>query len=560
MLKKISQAAVLVSLMTTFMPTVNADSSLNRAGIPDSGSLLNELGPQRHITPRPEVPQVDVKVPTAKEESGQATAYIHKLVFDCEDLDVNERLQPLAAGKLDKKMTFADMQGLALAATNQLRKEGYMTALVYVPAQDLDGHVLHLKAMIGHYGDVNIKNTSRLTDERVLGYTYPVRPGQLIKSQPLDKSLLILNEIPGLQAKASLAPGVRPDTAKINIEVTNLEKQGGYAYVDNYGSKSTGGWRYGFNYHYDNLSRVGDMMELDYLRSSKGMNNYQFRYQIPVGRDGAIARVGYSHMNYEAGDRWTFLDNTGMANTLELGVTVPMKRSSKYSSWYDIVYRNRALDDSWFHDTLDSKKSSDSISLEVHGYVRENDYSDSYSIAQTLGNLGMDTEYARDRDSLLNTAGNYSKTNASLYHIQRLNNRWDLHASVTGQYAWKNLDSSEDFYVGGPDGVRAFPQGELGGDSGILGTLELRYRTGLPELQLTAFVDGARVEYDHDRIAGDTSDNIRNIFGAGLGLIYSKPRDWFAKFDWATPLGSHESTSEGETVHNAWWFRVVKQF
>jgi hemolysin activation/secretion protein len=161
---------------------------------------------------------------------------------------------------------------------------------------------------------------------------------------------------------------------------------------------------------------------------------------------------------------------------------------------------------------------------------------------------------------LLHTAGNYSKTNASLYHIQRLNNRLDLHASVTGQYAWKNLDSSEDFYVGGPDGVRAFPQGELGGDSGILGTLELRYRTGLPELQLTAFVDGARVEYDHDQMAGDTSDNIRNIFGVGLGLIYSKNRDWFAKFDWATPLGNHASTSEGENVHNAWWFRLVKQF
>ena len=130
-----------------------------------------------------------------------------------------------------------------------------MTALVYIPAQELDIHgVLRMKVILGRYGDVNITNHSQLTDERLLGYTYYLRPGQVIKAQPLDKTLLVLNDLPGVQAKGSLAPGNKPGTAKLILDASTLEKQGGYLYVDDYGSKSTGRWRFGGSYHYNNVS------------------------------------------------------------------------------------------------------------------------------------------------------------------------------------------------------------------------------------------------------------------------------------------------------------------
>ena len=94
---------------------------------------------------------------------------------------------------------------------------------------------------------------------------------------------------------------------------------------------------------------------------------------------------------------------------------------------------------------------------------------------------------------------NTNSVMGSFYYINQLNDRWQLHLSVSGQYGWNNLDSSEDFYIGGADAVRAFPQGETGGDSGLLGTLEFRYRTSIDGLTLTAFVDGGRVFYNHDR-------------------------------------------------------------
>lgn len=67
---------------------------------------------------------------------------------------------------------------------------------------------------------------------------------------------------------------------------------------------------------------------------------------------------------------------------------------------------------------------------------------------------------------------------------------------MSGQYGWTPLDSSEQFYISGADAVRAFVQGEAGGRSGLLGTVELRRILGRSGLTATAFVDAGRIMGD----------------------------------------------------------------
>ena len=559
--KKINKPMLIVGMMLTVLPIAAGavDAPYSATGAPDAGVLLNELEPGRHVTPRPAKPVIDNKMPVAKTVQQDVKAHVSKVIFECSELDVNERLQPVAADKIHRDMSFADMQALADAATATLRQDGYMTAVAYVPSQDLSGNVLKVKVIIGRYGDVYLSNKSSLMNSRLVGYTQAIRPGQLINDRSLNKALLILNDIPGMSVKASMEPGTKAGTAKLYIQAADLERQGGYVYADNYGNKSTGKTRFGFDYHFNNLSHVGDQLDAAFLTSTKVMRNYQLRYNLPVGRDGAMSRIAFSHMNYKLGDRYEYLNGDGLANTLEIGISVPMKRTLENSSFYDIAYRHRSLRDGLFDSELLSKKSSDSVELEIHGYQRQERDSLSYSLGHLVGKISMDNAWAKAQDAVLQTAGWYNKSMGSFYYINQLNDRWQLHLSVSGQYGWNNLDSSEDFYIGGADAVRAFPQGETGGDSGLLGTLEFRYRTSIEGLTLTAFVDGGRVFYNHDTTGMD-GDNGRNLAGVGLGLIYNKSRDWYAKFDWATPWGPHYSTTNGENVHNTCWLRVVKQF
>ena len=83
----------------------------------------------------------------------------------------------------------------------------------------------------------------------------------------------------------------------------------------------------------------------------------------------------------------------------------------------------------------------------------------------------------------------------------------NLHINLHSQLASKDLDGSEQFSLGGADGIRAYPQGEASGSSGYQATAELRYATSIANLSLVTFIDWGEVEInknigDHRNLAG----------------------------------------------------------
>src|SRR5262249_33663018 len=82
-----------------------------------------------------------------------------------------------------------------------------------------------------------------------------------------------------------------------------------------------------------------------------------------------------------------------------------------------------------------------------------------YSAGVSFGRLNLDgnaTDRAFD-DATARTHGEYTKGAYSLARQQRLGEAWSLYGAMSGQFASRNLDSSEKFMLGGPFGVRAYP-------------------------------------------------------------------------------------------------------
>ena len=125
---------------------------------------------------------------------------------------------------------------------------------------------------------------------------------------------------------------------------------------------------------------------------------------------------------------------------------------------------------------------------------------------------------------------------------------------LSGQKAANNLDSSEHIYLGGARGVRAYPQGEGSGDEGIMGTLELRYHTPVKGLTLSTYFDAG-----HVRVEKSEGDSM-TLKGWGLGVSYSKPNDWFARFDYARRIGSDVNMSDDAKSRQRMWFIAGKVF
>ena len=134
--------------------------------------------------------------------------------------------------------------------------------------------------------------------------------------------------------------------------------------------------------------------------------------------------------------------------------------------------------------------------------------------------------------------------------MQKLPGAFSLLARVSGQWASKNLDTSESFSLGGPYGVRGWPVGEGRGDAGLTGTVELRHNIALkPPLgtfQLSAFVDHGRV-WLNKRTYGlpqfnACACNSYSLSSAGAGLSW-RNRNFSLAGSWAHGLGNNPGRS-----------------
>ena len=578
-MKKITiSKAALAAVTALLIPCSVGFARTLPGGFIDAGQLLSELEPERHVLPNPQIPDVTLDLAKPPHNIETEKIYVKKAnlnwkegvkLVETKDTDhhayyaneqehLSKKVHAAIDGLYGKEMTFSELVEAAEIASNTLRNLGYPTALVYMPRQNMQNGELTLNVMLGTIGDVQIINNSKLTDKRNAGFLAALKKGDLIYNSKINRRLLIMNELAGVKTTASLAPGSKPGTANLIVKSDCLEKSGGALYVDNWGSRNTGRYRYGISYHYNNLNHTGDQLQANYLISNKkDSKNYSFQYETPIDREGTKAHLLYSESTYDVmGKNGQY---TGGARTWEFGITQPMERDLTRSNFMEYAYRHRDI-----NDTMDfsgrrfrADKYSDSFEVEVKGYTRRLKDMFSYNLSSGIGHLGV----TKDDASINQTADKwFQKSNANFYYVHNFSNVTSMHVSGSAQWSWSNnLDSSEDFYIGGPTAVRAFASGEANGDCGALGTVEFRYRTDVKGLTLTAFYDVGYVRYNRHKLDGWDGSNSRTLAGAGIGLIYQASRDWYAKLDWAKPLSNSYSESYGRANHNMLWFRLVKQ-
>jgi len=116
------------------------------------------------------------------------------------------------------------------------------------------------------------------------------------------------------------------------------------------------------------------------------------------------------------------------------------------------------------------------------------------------------------------------------------------------QRSEKNLDSSEQFTLGGPTGIRAYPVGEAPGDQGWVSSAELRYRV-IPALQLVAFYDLGAVEAN--RYTYIKQQNGTHLYGSGIGANATW-HDFSVKTSLAWRTGSSAPVSDKDRRPRVW--------
>ena len=506
-----------------------------------------------------QMPAPQAQVEKAAEPAPQASEVKFKLTgvkIDASELKVDAAaLEAMLAPCVGRETTLTELNAALARVTAYCRSHGYPASAAYLPAQDSKDGKVTVKVIPGRYGEIKLDNHSRLKDKVARQLLRGLQPGSIIRSSKLETALYSISDVSGTRAVGVLAPGKAFGTSDVTVRIEDGKPTNTMLYAENYGAKSSGRYRYGLQHTVYDVSGKGGRLSLGTLISNSHMHNYYANYELPVGRGGSTLGLGVSQMDYKLGGAMRDWGANGKADTVSLFGSDPFYHlhDAALKLNYGLDYRRLEDDIDKYQGYADSKKHSVSAHVGVEGSAQLPKTALSYDATLTAGHLTLGSEFSRIRDETAHTAGTYTKLSVDGTVVRSLGHSADVLVKASGQMASRNLDGSEQMYLGGANAVRAYPQGEGSGDVGLLGTAEVRLYTNVPGLVLSTYLDAGHVRLSHDG-----SDGSETLKGWGVAASYTRPGDWFARLDYARRIGDSKYLSEDAKSKGRVWFLLGK--
>jgi hemolysin activation/secretion protein len=504
---------------------------------PDAGSLRQQIEQQRELPLPPAVrtprvtPPPEIKAPVGMTLRPQAFRFIGNELLGA------EQLSAAVSDFLGQELDFSGLQRAADAVAGAYREAGWI-ARVYLPEQDISDGTVTLQVVEARFAGLRAEGDKpqRVSLTHIESF-FEARQtkGEPLNSNHLDRALLLADDLPGVSVAGTLVPGEVDGDTGLVIRTTDEPQLYGDVGLDNNGARATGSYRFTANLNVNSPSGNGDFFSLNLLHSL-GSDYVRASYTMPAGSDGLRLSVNASTMTYTVIDGINFNPNNplqGYSDSMGLDLSYPLQRSRLQN-----LYLTAGVDDRRFYTKDPAQVSSDYGSASVRVGVTGNQFDDLGGGGANSASVHMTRGELKDMraHTLLNTiAPQYTRINYSVSRQQTLTQDHSLLVSLQGQHATQLLDSSEKFYLGGPQSVRAYPVSELSGERGQLLSTEWRWRLD-SDWTLSAFSDIGRVVSISSNAGPESSLWIR---GQGLGAIWQGPMGTVTKLLWSRRDGTN---------------------
>lgn len=471
-------------------------------------------------------------------------------------------LHALVADSEGTRVTLMQLSQSIARISDYYHSHGYPLTRAIIPAQSVRDGRVRVDVLEARYGQVTLDNHSRVTDPLLQSTLSALQSGQAIDDAPLNRTLLLLSDVPGVIVIATLKPGEVVGTSDLQVQTEATSAMSSNVVIDNTGNRYTGRGQLGGTVSLIDPAQHGDVLSLTGLTSGD-MSYGSLSYESLLNGEGTRVGGAYSALHYVLGAPLAALDGHGSAEIESVWARHPFVRSATFNLYAQLQYDHKQLDDAIGVSDLHTDRHMDNVIASVSGDLRDTWLSggvNSWSAGWTLGHVGFDDVNARSADAATaDTQGRFSLWNASVSRLQRLGASDSLYLTVVGQLSNANLDPAEKMVAGGFYTVRAYDVGVLSGDTGVLLSAEWRHELGVVwygALQLIAFVDTEHVQIDHSTWAAGTDS--ATLRGAGVGCNWSWPGQWNAKAYVALPLGP-TPTLVGDNNSARVWLALSKQ-
>lgn len=524
------------SLTSVFFVTATAMA----AELPDAGTTLQNLREAPSLPPAsPALP-----LPAQKNFSAQpggAKVEIRSFHIQGNSVIKTEALLNLLQDAKGKQLDFSEIKALADRITAYYHAHDLPFARAFIPTQSMNNGMLDIGIVEGHYGSTSIKGDHARADAAQYFLT-PLKKNAVIEGSKLERTSLILSDQPGYIFTPVIRPGTELGTGDISFLMEQDKLFGGVVRMDNHGNRFTGKNRVRTDLYTNSLMAFGDRTTISAIYTEENMWYGSLGYSLPIGYDGLRANINYAHTYYQLGKEFSSLDAHGTADVFSVGASYPLIRSQQKNLSLSANYQHKLLKDKQDSTSTQNNKNSDTLPITLNFDVRDTFMGGGITYGAlnwTHGILNLDSNLKSADNTSARTAGHFDKLNIDIARLQSTGvENLVLYARGSAQAAAKNLDSSEDFGLGGPEGVRAYPTGESYGDEGFLIQTELRYK-------INRYSPYIFYDYGHSKINRNpwtSGNNTRSIAGGGLGVRFTSG-GWSvdALVAWRTTGGTPQS-------------------
>ena len=469
----------------------------------------------------------------------------------------------------------ANVNKAADAVNNLYRQQGWL-ATTELPAQDLTDGWVQIDVLEARFAGAVVSDPSaQIKGNLPAALVESAQPkGEVVSLNQLDKAALLLAEVPGVQTSVSLQPGAQVGETQAVITVAEGKPYEGSVGLDNAGARVTGEERITGKVTLNNPLKIGDALGVQAMHS-QGSDYQRLNYSAPVGDAGWRAGVNTSSMKYKlVAPEYTSLNARGPSASSGVELTIPLVRQREQSTSVQLAYDKKAFRNETAVQTVSDYKA-DALSAYVESTaVDANRGRETAVSAQwTHGRVDLSGSPNQANDAAtVQTEGAYNKLKLAATVKQSVSPQDTLVASGQVQWADKNLDGSEKLYLGGMQGVRAYPTNEAGGSLGDLFSLEWQRHLMAERQRLTwaGFYDVGHVTVNKNNAFNlSTASNKYSLSGYGMWLGGQLPSTqglttW--RLVWSRRIGSNPAANangtdqDGSLVRNRWRFTINYAF
>jgi len=445
----------------------------------------------------------------------------------------HNKLKKIYKEYLNKKISLSKVWLIADKITKYYHDKGYFLSQAYVPAQEVDDGNIIIKVVEGSISDVQVDEyyANKLLFKMLIKRLTQKSP---LKISELESFMLQVNSLPKSSFKAVLEPVAKEGQVKLHLNKLK-KKDLTTISLDNYGSRFVGPYQATLSYRDSFLPSQETTLSLLAAVPAEELRYVALSHEIPFYPD-VKAIISGNYVKSEPG--FTLGRNDIRSESAQIAfdlVWQPVRQRRKNLILTagimgknvngDILVENPLTRDRIRKVVL---KANYDRTDGIGGY----NYAD-FGIEQGIEVLGA-TKVGEDNISRAGASPDFSKITYSYTRVQTLPKQFSVIGRVSGQVAFEPLYSSEEFGYGGQSFGRAYDSSEITGDSGVAGSIEMRYR-GIPKLNDVYFLpygfyDVGKVWNEDEGGVGDSAAS------TGLGLQISFSSKLNAEIGIAWPL------------------------